>query len=222
MSLIQEDVIEIQVVIQCMELFNGTSIRKVNEDIVYTKIWDRNEDKTLKDIENDNIVTTKSNDSVGIFNVQLDFTSNPLPLACPTAEVENNIKIEFVGKKMVASTLGSLQVGSNLFSGEVEYTPNNLNENDYAWFFNSEFINEFNVEFRNYDGTISFTADILKDNNKLTLTTLTGNLPEVDTTYENITMIIPSISLDKDKKGAFEIKTSYGMKLFGLDGKEII
>ena len=209
-----------------MNLYSGTSIRKISDDIVYKQILEQDETKNLKEMDN-GIIKTLSNEAMGgVYSISLDFTNNPLPLACPSSEIENKIKIEFIGKKTVPSAIGQLTLNNDYFgfTSPISFIPNfdNISENDREWFTNLN-ISEYNVEFKNYNNSISFTADISKDqtdNNKLLLTSLTGDLPELNTIYENITMIIPSSAIKIPL--ALEIKTSYGMKLFGLNGKEVI
>ena len=107
-------------------------------------------------------------------------------------------------EKTVPSAIGQLTLNNDYFgfTSPISFIPNfdNISENDREWFTNLN-ISEYNVEFKNYNNSISFTADISKDqtdNNKLLLTSLTGDLPELNTIYENITMIIPSVSVNKD------------------------
>ena len=98
MAFLQEDTVEVEVILQCMNLYSGTSIRKISDDIVYRQTLEQDETKNLKEMDN-GIIKTLSNEAMGgVYSISLDFTNNPLPLACPSSEIENKIKIEFIGK----------------------------------------------------------------------------------------------------------------------------
>ena len=63
MAFLQEDSVEVEVVLQCMNLYSGTSIRKISDDIVYRQSLEQDETKNLKEMDN-GIIKTLSNEAV--------------------------------------------------------------------------------------------------------------------------------------------------------------